>query len=97
MSSVPVSSSAYSAAHPYWVLHEKFNIDFASPKGPNPPLDLASVEVRPSEMALVRFPTFLICGQFHKDDYGSNKFLHDEQVKSKLATAKTLGQVVASE
>jgi len=66
------------AAHPYWLLHEKFNIDFASPKGPNPPLDPESVT-------------------WHKDDFGSNKFLNDEEVKSKLATAKTLSQVVASD
>jgi len=66
------------AAHPYWLLHEKFNIDFASPKGPNPPLDLGSVS-------------------WHKDDFGSNKFLNDEEVKSKLATAKSLDQVTASD
>ncbi|KAF5331729.1 hypothetical protein D9611_007723 [Ephemerocybe angulata] len=32
------------AAHPYYVLAPHVNIDFASPAGPNPPLDPASVE-----------------------------------------------------
>ncbi|KAI0774096.1 ThiJ/PfpI [Fomes fomentarius] len=32
------------AAHPYYVLAPKYDIDFASPKGPNPPLDPASIE-----------------------------------------------------
>ena len=32
------------AAHPYYVLHEKFAIDFAAPKGPNPEVDQYSVE-----------------------------------------------------
>jgi hypothetical protein len=49
----------------------------------------------PSRM--ISFHAVLILGQFHKDDYGSNKFLNDEEVKSKLATAKALSQVVASE
>ena len=42
------------AAHPYWLLHEKFNIDFASPKGPNPHLDPGSVTVRSPEMTSLR-------------------------------------------
>lgn len=33
----------------------------------------------------------------NKDDFGSNKFINDEEVKSKLATAKSLGQVSAAE
>jgi len=32
------------AAHPYYVLSPHFPIDFASPDGPNPPLDLSSVK-----------------------------------------------------
>ncbi|KAI0045988.1 class I glutamine amidotransferase-like protein [Auriscalpium vulgare] len=32
------------AAHPYYVLAPHFDIDFAAPAGPNPPLDPASVE-----------------------------------------------------
>lgn len=32
------------AAHPYYVLAPHFNIDFASPKGPNPPVDEGSVK-----------------------------------------------------
>lgn len=34
------------AAHPYYVLAPHATIEFASPKGPNPPLDPASVKVR---------------------------------------------------
>ena len=32
------------AAHPYYVLAPHAEIDFASPKGPNPPIDQHSVE-----------------------------------------------------
>ncbi|KAG9002742.1 hypothetical protein FRB94_003662 [Tulasnella sp. JGI-2019a] len=32
------------AAHPYYVLTPKYNITFASPKGPNPPLDPTSAQ-----------------------------------------------------
>ncbi|KAI0723115.1 class I glutamine amidotransferase-like protein [Earliella scabrosa] len=32
------------AAHPYYVLSPKYSIDFAAPKGPNPPLDPVSAE-----------------------------------------------------
>ncbi|KAK0486844.1 ThiJ/PfpI [Armillaria luteobubalina] len=32
------------AAHPYYTLAPHVNIDFASPKGPNPPVDQGSVE-----------------------------------------------------
>ncbi|KAH7345133.1 class I glutamine amidotransferase-like protein [Rhizoctonia solani] len=33
------------AAHPYYVLHDKVNIDFASPNGPNPEVDESSVKM----------------------------------------------------
>jgi hypothetical protein len=33
------------AAHPYYVLAPKHHIDFASPAGPNPPIDEGSVKV----------------------------------------------------
>ncbi|KAH7908496.1 class I glutamine amidotransferase-like protein [Hygrophoropsis aurantiaca] len=33
------------AAHPYHVLSSHFNIDFASPLGPNPPVDESSVQM----------------------------------------------------
>ncbi|GAB1519261.1 hypothetical protein RhiTH_002327 [Rhizoctonia solani] len=33
------------AAHPYYVLHEKINIDFAAPNGPNPEVDEGSVQM----------------------------------------------------
>ncbi|EGO01961.1 hypothetical protein SERLA73DRAFT_120613 [Serpula lacrymans var. lacrymans S7.3] len=33
------------AAHPYYVLSPHFNIEFAAPAGPNPPVDPASVQM----------------------------------------------------
>ncbi|TRM68072.1 class I glutamine amidotransferase-like protein [Schizophyllum amplum] len=33
------------AAHPYYILAPHFDVDFASPAGPNPPLDSISVEM----------------------------------------------------
>ncbi|CUA77441.1 Glyoxalase 3 [Rhizoctonia solani] len=33
------------AAHPYYILHDKFKIDFASPNGPNPEVDETSVQM----------------------------------------------------
>lgn len=51
----PCLTARHAAAHPYWLLHEKFNIDFASPEGPNPPLDPASVEVRSSPNDLTSY------------------------------------------
>jgi len=34
------------AAHPFYALRDHVMIDFASPNGPNPPIDALSVEVR---------------------------------------------------
>lgn len=34
------------AAHPFYALRDHVMIDFASPNGPNPPIDAQSVEVR---------------------------------------------------
>ncbi|KAH8834788.1 class I glutamine amidotransferase-like protein [Flagelloscypha sp. PMI_526] len=65
------------AAHPYYVLAPHASIDFAAPKGPNPPVDQYSVD------------TF-------KDDE-SVKFLQDPIVKDKLANAKVLSEVKASD
>ncbi|KAJ7368249.1 class I glutamine amidotransferase-like protein [Mycena albidolilacea] len=62
------------AAHPYYVLAPHATIDFASPAGPNPPVDEGSVKM------------------FEKDE-GCIKFLADETVKSKLASAKKLSEV----
>ncbi|KAG8717174.1 hypothetical protein FRC11_003818 [Ceratobasidium sp. 423] len=33
------------AAHPYYILHKKFKIDFAAPNGPNPEVDEGSVQM----------------------------------------------------
>ncbi|KAG7097017.1 hypothetical protein E1B28_004410 [Marasmius oreades] len=66
------------AAHPYYILAPHFNIDFASPKGANPPVDEGSVKM---------FAQDKECIQWLKDD----------TVKSKLANAKKLSEVNASD
>ncbi|KAJ7904461.1 class I glutamine amidotransferase-like protein [Mycena olivaceomarginata] len=43
------------AAHPYYVLAPHATIEFASPKGPNPPLDPASVKAYESDDESVKF------------------------------------------
>ncbi|KAJ7276343.1 ThiJ/PfpI [Mycena haematopus] len=62
------------AAHPYYILAPHATIDFASPAGPNPPLDPASVKA-------------------YESDAESVKFLADEIVMGKLASAKKLSEV----
>ncbi|THV03679.1 ThiJ/PfpI [Dendrothele bispora CBS 962.96] len=47
------------AAHPYYILKDTVDIDFASPKGPNPPVDPASVKLSAEDKE---------CTQFLKDD-----------------------------
>ncbi|KAF8683185.1 DJ-1/PfpI family [Rhizoctonia solani] len=42
------------AAHPYYILHGKVDVDFASPKGPNPPVDEASTR-EPIDEESMRF------------------------------------------
>ncbi|CAE6511480.1 unnamed protein product [Rhizoctonia solani] len=42
------------ASHPYYLLQGKFEIDFASPKGPNPPVDEGSVKASTDDES-VRF------------------------------------------
>jgi len=43
------------AAHPYYVLAPKYNITFASPKGPNPPVDPSSVDAFRADEESVKF------------------------------------------
>ncbi|KAF9482438.1 ThiJ/PfpI [Pholiota conissans] len=43
------------AAHPYWVLSPHANIDFASPKGPNPPIDEGSVKAFAKDEGSIKF------------------------------------------
>ncbi|KAI0089152.1 ThiJ/PfpI [Irpex rosettiformis] len=43
------------AAHPYYVLAPHAEIDFAAPKGPNPPLDPGSIESYKSDTDSVKF------------------------------------------
>jgi len=45
------------AAHPYWVLLPHASIDFAAPKGPNPPLDQGSVKAFAEDEGAVKFLT----------------------------------------
>ncbi|KAL0065210.1 hypothetical protein AAF712_002036 [Marasmius tenuissimus] len=66
------------AAHPYYVLAPHFDIEFASPKGANPPVDEGSVKS-------------------YAEDKESVQWLKDETVKSKLAKAKKLSDVKASD
>ncbi|CAE6370189.1 unnamed protein product [Rhizoctonia solani] len=42
LSGTPTGWWLSEAAHPYYLLHGKAEIDFASPKGPNPPVDEGS-------------------------------------------------------
>ncbi|KAH9894484.1 class I glutamine amidotransferase-like protein [Cubamyces lactineus] len=63
------------AAYPYYILAAKHDIDFAAPKGANPPVDEFSV-------------------QYFKD---VAYFLDDPVVKTKLANAKKLSEVKASD
>ncbi|KAH9904231.1 class I glutamine amidotransferase-like protein [Epithele typhae] len=44
------------AAHPYYVLAPKYEIDFAAPKGPNPPVDESSVEGYPDDRGFLTDP-----------------------------------------
>ncbi|KAF7332171.1 Glutathione-independent glyoxalase HSP31 [Mycena kentingensis (nom. inval.)] len=62
------------AAHPYYILAPSYSIEFASPAGPNPPIDEGSVTA-------------------FAGDAESVKFLNDETVKSKLASAKKLSDL----
>ncbi|KAF9534873.1 class I glutamine amidotransferase-like protein [Crepidotus variabilis] len=61
------------AAHPYYSIIPHAHIDFATPKGANPPVDQISVQ--------------------NFTDEESVKFLKDETVIQKLATAKKLTEV----
>ncbi|KAJ7781291.1 ThiJ/PfpI [Mycena metata] len=62
------------AAHPYYVLAPHATIDFASPAGPNPPIDEGSIKA-------------------FESDAECKKFLADETVKGKLASAKKLSDI----
>ncbi|KAK7444751.1 hypothetical protein VKT23_015068 [Stygiomarasmius scandens] len=43
------------AAHPYYVLKDHATIDFAAPKGPNPPIDSGSVKLFAEDKLSVQF------------------------------------------
>lgn len=69
----------------------RFEVDFASPDGPNPPLDPSSVEVRQrSKVGGTVAPDAL---QRFKEDARSVEFLNDSAVKQKLADAIPLASV----
>ncbi|PPQ79551.1 hypothetical protein CVT25_003433 [Psilocybe cyanescens] len=82
------------AAHPYYALAPHVNIDFAAPKGPNPPIDEKSVKV--CCLATYQRPTSLtdFCDYTDSD---SVKFLNDPVVQEKLATAKKLSDISAKD
>ncbi|KAH9915443.1 class I glutamine amidotransferase-like protein [Epithele typhae] len=44
------------AAHPYYVLSPKYEIDFASPKGPNPPVNPQSIELFSADKTFLEDP-----------------------------------------
>ncbi|KAK7444752.1 hypothetical protein VKT23_015069 [Stygiomarasmius scandens] len=67
------------AAHPYYILKDAASIDFAAPKGPNPPVDPTSVK------------------SFAEDKESTQFLNHDDTVKTKLANAKKLSDVKASD
>jgi hypothetical protein len=48
------------AAHPYIVLSPHFTIEFASPKGPNPPMDPTSFRVNTVPMATIMMTLFVL-------------------------------------
>ncbi|KAI0751570.1 class I glutamine amidotransferase-like protein [Daedaleopsis nitida] len=45
------------AAHPYYVLAPKYEIDFAAPNGPNPPVDESSVQNFKDDVGFLSDPT----------------------------------------
>ncbi|KAI0774095.1 class I glutamine amidotransferase-like protein [Fomes fomentarius] len=45
------------AAHPYYVLSSKYDIDFAAPNGPNPPVDESSVQGFKDDVTFLEDPT----------------------------------------
>ena len=47
------------AAHPYYELKDSFDIDFAAPLGPNPPVDALSVKV--CSASNIRLPVIAHC------------------------------------
>ena len=65
------------------------DIDFASPNGPNPPIDEGSVVVGCQSYFISRCST----AQAFAKDAGSVQFLADETVKSKFSSAKKLSEV----
>ncbi|KAI9508145.1 class I glutamine amidotransferase-like protein [Russula earlei] len=75
-------------AYPYYVLSPHLAIDFASPAGPNPPLDPANVEVDEiaTYVTIRRLRSY-----FSKNDDESQRFLNDPIPKSLLENTKALG------
>jgi hypothetical protein len=71
------------AAHPYYILAPHAKIDFASPAGPNPPVDDYSVKSYTKD-------------EDTKDEE-CVKFLNDDAVNAKFADAKKLSDVSAKD
>ncbi|KAF6762667.1 ThiJ/PfpI [Ephemerocybe angulata] len=64
------------AAHPYYVLAPHAKIDFAAPKGPNPPLDQASVDAYKADEECIKF----LADETVKEKLTNAKLLTDVKV-----------------
>ncbi|KAF5324763.1 hypothetical protein D9611_004185 [Ephemerocybe angulata] len=64
------------AAHPYYVLAPHAKIDFAAPKGPNPPLDQASVDAYKGDEECIKF----LADETVKEKLTNAKLLTDVKV-----------------
>lgn len=66
------------AAHPYYVLAPHASIDFASPNGPNPPVDEGSIEAFAKDAGSVEF----LSDETVKGKFSSAKKLSEVDVKA---------------
>ena len=60
------------AAHPYYELSQQADIDFAAPKGPNPPVDQNSVKMFANDDG---------CTKFLRDDIVKEKLANTKYLK----------------
>lgn len=67
-------------------------IDFATPKGPNPPVDEGSVKVNCSPLLEFESVSLETTQAFAKDEQ-AQKFLRDDTVKDKFSKAKRLTEI----
>jgi len=69
------------AAHPYYVLAPHFRIDFASPAGPNPPVDQGSIQAFAKDAQSVQF----LNDETVKSKFANTKTLADVNEKDYAA------------